>query len=83
MTTSEPETFEHGPGGSRRRATFVVISRKTVEEYEREARVAAYMRANKIIATVVARRLRGTKEFLFWEVDNGRGGVWHALAQRL
>jgi hypothetical protein len=79
MKSSEPETFEHGPGG--RRATFVVLSRKTVEEYEREARAAAYMRANKIVATVRARKLRGTKEFLFWEVDNGRGGVWYALAR--
>jgi hypothetical protein len=77
--SEEQETFEHGPGW--RRTTFVVLARKTVEEYEREARVAAYMRANKIIATVRARKLRGKKEFLFWEVDNGRGGVWYALAQ--
>lgn len=77
------ETFTAGRG--RHAATYVVLRRKLPVEYEQagERRIAFWLRTNKIIAVVTARRQRGTKEFMFYETDLGNGRIWHSPAQRL
>lgn len=73
------ETFEYGRGPDI--GTYVVIERREADEYEEagERRLAFFMRSQKIVATVKARRLRGQKTFLFYEVSEG-GRVWYAPA---
>lgn len=80
--STEPETFEYGPGG--RRTAFVVVERRTPEDYRREGelRTAAHLEAYRIVATVRARRLRGKRLYLFYEVAREGGGVWRAAAER-
>jgi hypothetical protein len=62
-----PEAFQH-----RVRAdlvTFVILNRKTVEDYEREkeARLVLWMKHNNVRAVVTTRRQRGTKTYTFYE----------------
>lgn len=72
------ETFEAGRGPDR--STYVVIERTLADEYESagERRMAFFMRSHEIAATVKARKLRGQKTFLFYEILK-EGRVWYAL----
>lgn len=73
--SEERETFEYQRGPHR--ALFVVLRRKLPEDFEREdqRKFAFWMRAQKIVAVVTARRARGQKTYEFYETSEaGRVG---------
>ena len=81
--SSGSETFEYSKGA--RHMTFVVVERKTPADYRQAGapRTALYLESYGIVATVRARKLRGERQYLFYEVAREGGGVWYSAAERV
>lgn|GEM_PF-4361422 len=76
--SDQQQTFPYSVGA--RHMTFVVVERKPRAEYKSGGDLRAYywMKEHNIVASVRARKQRGQKLYLFYEVQTERGNCYVA-----